>query len=74
MSNTGWICPKCNKALNPSVKVCPCSEKKSNESTKNNDHLLPGHIADGEEMLLENDKKCPDCGQSNGNHLPMCHM
>jgi hypothetical protein len=22
---TGWICPKCNKGINPDFQYCPCS-------------------------------------------------
>ena len=25
---TGWICPKCQKGINPDLDTCPCCEKR----------------------------------------------
>ena len=30
--SSGWVCPKCGRALAPWVPECPCSKSVSNES------------------------------------------
>ena len=29
---TGWICPQCNRSVNPSEKYCGCSEPKEDQN------------------------------------------
>ena len=38
ISNTGWICPKCGKSLNPNIKECDCNNTKPNYIWKTNDY------------------------------------
>lgn len=31
---TGWVCPKCQRAVSPNVTVCPCTAKQESDSNR----------------------------------------
>ena len=62
MSNTGWVCPRCDRVNGPSVKSCECSSKKSQDMTND------GHDGWG----FDSDNTCIGCGGENDNHIGSC--
>ena len=40
-NKTGWICPKCGKAVSPEYKICPyCSTQLANEGIKPGEQMI----------------------------------
>ena len=43
LGNTGWICPKCGKAVSPNYKICPyCSTQFADENLKPGEQMICG--------------------------------
>ena len=43
VNNTGWICPKCGKAVSPEYKVCPyCSTTQTDENMAPGEQMICG--------------------------------
>lgn len=41
-SKQGWICPKCQNVIAPTIHICPKCEKNINESITDNKQILNG--------------------------------
>ena len=42
-NHTGWICPKCGKAVSPEYKVCPyCSTTQADENMAPGEQMICG--------------------------------